>query len=322
MTRQRHPFPIPYGWFSIGRLDELGDDAVVAFDAFDEELVRWRDSSGQWHVQQAWCPHLGANLGVGGRVEDDCIVCPFHEWTFDTAGANVDIPYADRANKKARLRTYPTMVRNRHLLVWRHPDATVEPMWDVPEVLPEHPVECMRMDRTVHTAWQEIAENSVDMAHFKYVHGMGKVSEIGEMTIDGPLRTVRSTQSFHTSKGEFEGQLESVSIGPGVGTVKFTLMSTITMVTAVTAVSPNEQRARFTMYHEDGDDLGAKIGKAFGEEVVRQFDQDMPIWEHKRFVASPALAPMEKPITEFRKWARQFYAEFADAGATEVEVSA
>jgi len=46
--------------------------------------------------------------------------------------------------------------------------------------------------------------------------------------------------------------------------------------------------------------------------VARQLDQDIPIWEHKRFEPQPALAPSEKPITEFRKWAGQFYA--ADDG--------
>jgi hypothetical protein len=43
--------------------------------------------------------------------------------------------------------------------------------------------------------------------------------------------------------------------------------------------------------------------------VSRQFDQDIPIWENKVFVPAPALAPSERPVTEFRRWASQFYAE-------------
>ncbi len=57
--------------------------------------------------------------------------------------------------------------------------------------------------------------------------------------------------------------------------------------------------------------MAAKIGQAFGAEVARQLDQDIPIWEHKRYQPSPALAPTEKPITEFRRWAKQFYASAA-----------
>ncbi len=142
-------------------------------------------TDGEHHLADAFCPHLGAHLGVGGRVDDGCLVCPFHEWSFAADGANTDIPYADRPNRKARLRTYPTIERNRHLLAWYHPDPTVAPSWEVVEALPADPVECLRLDRTVRTAWQEVAENSVDMAHFVSVHGAGRVAEVGELTIEG-----------------------------------------------------------------------------------------------------------------------------------------
>lgn len=308
MPRPAFPFPLPFGWFSLGRLDELPADEVATVAAFGTELVLWRDAAGDRHVAEAWCPHLGAHLGHGGRVEDDCLVCPFHEWSFDAGGANVAIPYAERPNRKGRLRTYPTVLRNGHLLAWYHPDPAVGPRWEVPEALPAEPVECMRMDRRVRSVWQEVAENSVDMAHFKSVHGVGRVADVGELHIDGPFRRVRSTQAFTTSRGELEGQIESNSFGPGMGSVQFTLVGTVTMTSATTPVDDEHVDVRFTMYHEAGDEIAGKIGAAFGAEVRRQFDQDVPIWEHKRYQPSPALAPSEKPITEFRRWAAQFYA--------------
>lgn len=304
---RRFPFPIPLGWFSVGRLDELPKEDVAPLQAFGRDLVLWRDAAGH-HVADAWCPHLGAHLGYGGRVENGCLVCPFHEWAYDSGGSNTDIPYASRPNRKARLRMYETMARNGHLLAWYHPDATVRPLWDVPDKLPADPVECLRFDRRIRSAWQEIAENSVDMAHFRSVHGTGRVSQVGELLIDGPYRRVLSGQSFKTARGEFEGQIESNSYGPGLGVVHFTLMDTVTLVSATTPVDENEVLVRFTLFHQKGAAMAAKIGAAFGAEVSRQLDQDIPIWEHKRYQPSPALAPSEKPITEFRKWAKQFYA--------------
>ena len=253
----------------------------------------------------------------GGRVEDGCLVCPFHEWSFDAAGRNNSIPYADRPNRKARVRTYPTMERNRHLLVWYHPDREAAPSWQVPDVLPANPVECLRLDREVAAAWQEVAENSVDMAHFRSVHGLSRVSEVGELHVDGPYRRTRSSQSFQTACGEFEGQIESNSFGPGLGVVHFTLMGRVTLISATTPLERDRVLIRFTMYHATGDDVAAKIGQAFGAEVARQLDQDIPIWEHKRYQASPALAPSEKPITAFRKWANQFYVD-SHVGGTAV----
>jgi nitrite reductase/ring-hydroxylating ferredoxin subunit len=292
----------------VARLDELDPAVVTRFRAVGRDLVAWNDGT-DWHVFDAYCPHLGAHLGVGGRVEDGCLVCPFHEWTFDADGANVAIPYADRPNRKARVGSYVTRVRNRHLIFWYHPDPGVGPLWEIPDVLADDAVECMRFTRRIKTVWQELAENAVDLAHFVSVHGMSKLGEMGHIELDGPLRTVRSKQSFKTSKGEFEGAIESSSYGPGIGVVTFELMSTVTLISGSTAIEDGEMEVRQTLYHAAGDDLGAKIGTAFGAEVQRQFDQDIPIWEHKRYQPSPALAPMERPVTEFRRWAKQFYAE-------------
>ena len=47
----------------------------------------------------AYCPHLGANLGVGGHVRGNCIECPFHGWQFDgETGKCMKIPYAAKVS--------------------------------------------------------------------------------------------------------------------------------------------------------------------------------------------------------------------------------
>lgn len=191
----RFPFPVPFGWFSVGRLDELSTDAVTPLHLFGRDVVLWNDGD-EFHLFDAYCAHLGAHLGHGGTVEDGCIVCPFHGWAFDSDGANAVIPYAERPNRKARVRAHPTVVRNRQLLAWYHPDPDVSPAWEIPDALPDDPVECMRFTTTVRSVWQEIAENSGDMAHFKFIHGMSRIAEIGEMTIDGSHRsTIRRCRS-------------------------------------------------------------------------------------------------------------------------------
>jgi phenylpropionate dioxygenase-like ring-hydroxylating dioxygenase large terminal subunit len=305
MGAARFPFPIPFGWFAVGRLDELPDDPVFRFDGLGTELVVWRDED-RWHAFDAHCPHLGAHLAVGGRVSEGCLVCPFHEWSFAPDGRNVAIPYADRPNRKARARPYPTALSGGHLFVWRHPDPAVEPGWDLPEVVPDDYVEVGRDTWTVRTAWQEIAENSVDMAHFASVHGLERAGDLGQVELDGPIRRLRSTQLFNSSRGTFEGQIHAVSYGPGLGVTHFDLMGRVTLVSATTPIDEETVEVRFTFFHS-GDEIAAKIGVGFAAEVRRQFEQDVPIWEHKRFVPTPALAPSERPVTEFRRWAAQFY---------------
>ncbi len=70
----------------------------------------------------AYCPHLGANLALGGRVEGCNLVCPFHWWEWDGEGRNARIPYSDRTNAKARVRSYPTIDVNGFVMFWYHPD--------------------------------------------------------------------------------------------------------------------------------------------------------------------------------------------------------
>jgi cholesterol 7-dehydrogenase len=42
-------------------------------------LVLFRTESGEAKVLDAYCPHMGADLGVGSKVVGDCIECPFHK---------------------------------------------------------------------------------------------------------------------------------------------------------------------------------------------------------------------------------------------------
>ena len=58
----------------------------------------FRDDNGVPHVLDAYCPHLGADLGAGGQVVGECLQCPFHGWEFrGSDGQCVKIPYANKS---------------------------------------------------------------------------------------------------------------------------------------------------------------------------------------------------------------------------------
>ena len=86
------------GWIPILESIELGLNQVKSVIILGKELVAVRGANGQVYVTDAYCPHLGANLAVGGRVvshcKQDCIRCPFHGWTFRMHdGQCVHVPY-------------------------------------------------------------------------------------------------------------------------------------------------------------------------------------------------------------------------------------
>jgi hypothetical protein len=50
-------------------------------------------------------------------------------------------------------------------------------------------------------------------------------------------------------------------------------------------------------------------------EVFKQWEADIPIWEHKRDRAKPALNETESAVPIFRRWYEQFYSEAATGSA-------
>jgi phenylpropionate dioxygenase-like ring-hydroxylating dioxygenase large terminal subunit len=315
-----YPFPIPFGWFCVAHPDDVAPGAAVARYYFGRHLVVWRDHQGVPHVQDAFCPHLGAHLGHGGTVEPspdgtDCITCPFHGWQFDAEGTNADIPYSERVNRKARLHTYPAVERNGLIMAWYHPEG-VEPMWEVPVVpaFDGEDTEYSTMIATHHVidaCWQEMAENGVDSAHFRYVHNTAEVPQLEEYVTGFPESSMRSSQKFPTPRGVMEGRIDSTSCGPGMSVVSFSGIIDTLNLAAQTPIDAGRVELWFHFrFKTMGDEETTRnVGNAFVREVDKQVQEDKPIWEHKAHLVRPALAAEDGPFVKFRKWAAQFYAE-------------
>jgi nitrite reductase/ring-hydroxylating ferredoxin subunit len=57
------------------------------------------DSAGRPNVIQDRCPHRGASLSLG-KIRDKGLSCPYHGWTFDSAGTCIEIPFGDGQDDK------------------------------------------------------------------------------------------------------------------------------------------------------------------------------------------------------------------------------
>jgi 3-ketosteroid 9alpha-monooxygenase subunit A len=310
----RHfPFPHPFGWFQVAYPEDLEPGSATALRYWGTDLVLWRAEDGDFHLQDAYCPHLGAHLGVGGKVIGATLECPFHGWTFNGEGSCVAIPYSNKVNRKARLRTYPTIVRNGMVMSWRHPDEA-EPQWEIPEI-PEMAdaewSEPYRSSFIINTVPQEMAENGVDPAHFRYVHGTDDVAEMESYDTDGPISTMLSKQSYVTPRGVTNGRIDVYTYGPGFSKVWFSgIVDAINVATTVPVDDDHtEVRFNFVVRKFEDEKLTSTVADAFVSEINKQIREDTPIWENKVFLKVPALADSDGPILKFRKWYAQFYAE-------------
>lgn len=120
----RYPFAAsPNGWFSVAAGADVAPDDVLPLMYLGRDLVLFRGEDGVARVFDAHCPHLGAHLGVGGRVCGDGIACPFHGWHFDGDGQLIEVPGLDRT-PRAAAQAWPVCERNGRTMPEVPPRAT------------------------------------------------------------------------------------------------------------------------------------------------------------------------------------------------------
>ena len=70
-----------------------------------ENWVAFRTEQGKAAILDAYCPHLGAHLAIGGKVVGNCIECPFHGWQFRAQdGQCTAVPYAKKGGSRPFIR--------------------------------------------------------------------------------------------------------------------------------------------------------------------------------------------------------------------------
>jgi nitrite reductase/ring-hydroxylating ferredoxin subunit len=299
---RRYPFPVPNGWFVVAEARELAPGDVRPLYCFGRDLVLYRTTDGVARLMDAHCMHLGAHLAVGGKVEGECLRCPFHGWMFDGgSGRCVEIPYGDmtRIPPKAHSRSYPTLERNHMIWAWYHAEGG-EPFYEVPEV-PEFsdpewsPIEVREFD--IRISAQDMAENNVDFAHFRFVHGTDAIPE-DEFLTDG------------TYKKTIGGGGNFIREGFGLGLGVLRVKDYVTFLSSTTPIDEDNVRVRwiFTAPKANGEHAATQAADSFCAGV----SQDIPIWENKIYRDPPVVTKTEKLILEHRRWARQFYSGLDD----------
>jgi 3-ketosteroid 9alpha-monooxygenase subunit A len=305
---------------------------------FGREMIAWRAQSGRLSVMDAYCEHLGAHLGHGGHVEGEVIECAFHGWQWNHEGRNVCIPYQDRPNRGRRMRTYPVVERNESVYIW-HDIEGREPYFEVPDIFGDFGEESgrktsadyypqQRLYRTsleIHP--QYVLENGVDFAHFKFVHKTPIVPLFTRHDFGEPWSYVDFTITFEGDDGQkiddVNSGVEAINGGLGIAVTKSWGMIDNRTISAVTPVDDRTSDVRFMVYigRTPGrdDERAEDKARMFGEEVIRQFAQDIDIWKYQRYSDPPALATAEyEGFTAIRKWAMQFYPDGLGGSAADL----
>jgi len=313
IVAENFPFPIAASWYAVAYSDELTTGQVLPVEFLGRKLVVFRGEDGVAAVLDAYCPHLGAHLGHGGVVSGSRIRCPFHNWEFDgTTGLCESVPYATRIPQGARAGAYSTVERNGAIFVWYHPKGTA-PQFELPEIPEATSDDWSTPDRyewVIRSQIQELGENGVDSAHFRYVHGALN-EPTPEVEVDGAVRRNFQPVELKTPRGNINGGIDSWVYGMGFASTRFTGICETLELAYSTPIDNQHIRVRyaFTQPRIDGEDPKGGVAAAIIRDIVKQMNEDIPIWENKVYREHPLLCDGDGPIPEYRRWCTQFYSD-------------
>ncbi|MEY2445423.1 MAG: hypothetical protein QOE00_2003 [Ilumatobacteraceae bacterium] len=156
-------------WQPVARSVEVAN-RPVAITLLGRQVVLWRTPNGAVLAAPDRCPHREAPLSAG-TVEDGCLTCAYHGWTFGDEGRCVRVPSASEGvppPPRAHLAAYEC--DERYGLVWV---CLGIPSAPIPYIAQEDdptfrrintPVEVWRVSAT------RMVDNFLDITHFPFVH--------------------------------------------------------------------------------------------------------------------------------------------------------
>jgi phenylpropionate dioxygenase-like ring-hydroxylating dioxygenase large terminal subunit len=302
----------PMGWYSVGLSHELQIGEVTNVSAFDREFALYRTRSGATVLQDAFCPHLGAHLGVEGRVVGESIRCPFHGWRFGSeSGICEEIPYCDEIPPRARLRTWHCEEKHGTIWIWFHPENTA-PQWqlpDIPEFDDDNWTTARLAEFDVPAHVQDIAENSCDPVHFQFVHRQPDIPP-SVVTVEEDGRTLHLNSD--ASNAAIPSQLDVTVYSPGHALVRNTYGPGAEMIVYNSAqpVDKHNTKMRWSLLvrREIEDLAGDDVMKG----IIDGLSDDYPIWANKVHKHRPVFCRGDDTLVLFRKWVRQFYVTSED----------
>ena len=332
LKRTTLPSPFPEGWYFVESRKAIEKAGLMQKTWMGEQVVAWCDEDGRICVAESVCPHLGSELGpaAGGRICEGRLVCPFHGFEFDATGQCVATPFA-APPRSARLRVFETQEIAGMIFAWSGIEGRPS-QWSVPdEAVDQEGWSDLRVQTLRFPGHpQETTENSVDIAHLRYVHGYDNVDRTHPVGVDGTLlvsrwdfRTVRKIAGIARLTLDFSAHARIFGLGYSFVQVRERSIpmemrlwvlatpvdGTLIDMSLASQVKVGPRPKRFVAgagFLPHGLRAGV-INRFIGPMQKMDVLQDVVIWSRKQYRPRPRLNRADGEITMFRDYCTQFY---------------
>jgi phenylpropionate dioxygenase-like ring-hydroxylating dioxygenase large terminal subunit len=157
-------------WYPVMPMQQLAN-GPQAFQLLGQPLVLWLTETGEPAALADRCCHRTAQLSRG-IVQNGCVRCPYHGWSFNAEGACIKVPQLDpdaAIPKTYRVQSF--QCQERYGYAWVCLD--LNPLQPIPAI-PEADDANNRLIPQFYEPWRvsglRLMENSFDNAHFSIVH--------------------------------------------------------------------------------------------------------------------------------------------------------
>lgn len=347
LRAQHFPPGFPNGWHCVCNAKDIENGRVKSISALGTYMVAFRGQDGKAAVLHAFCPHMGAHLGMGGVVVGNSLQCPFHGWRFGADGACEHVPYRKTAREMpsaSKLRAYTVRENLERVYIWfdaegRPPQWELECHKQLEKDLADgsfYLATIRQMEFDQHCC--EMHMNSADPYHFKTLHAPlplpllekfvtadhTATQEYGKGVVNGQLMDKEHMCSFEERTHGLQlfgsprlpvplsrsvaSSIQTNVTFEGPTVVHFRLQTPLGVLRQVKTILPVEPFKQYVEARWYAErSVPRAVAVALGIIGGRALEQDREVWENKIYHKKPVLMSGDGPFLDFMRWYGQFY---------------
>ena len=160
-------------WQPIAAEMELEENPTKEVRLLGEDLVLYKDRSGQYGLIDRFCAHRRVNLAYG-IPEERGLRCMYHGWRYDETGQCIEQPFEETVRPEARfkdkikMKGYPAEALGGMIFAYMGPaPAPLLPRWDA--MVWDNVVRDITL-AILPSNWLQCVENSLDPVHTEWIH--------------------------------------------------------------------------------------------------------------------------------------------------------
>jgi phenylpropionate dioxygenase-like ring-hydroxylating dioxygenase large terminal subunit len=309
------------GWYIACSSQSLPKGKANSVEICGQKIVVFRGEDGAARSLDAYCPHLGTDLGIG-KVEGHWIRCAFHQWAFDQTGMCQEIPCQAEIPARAKVQAYATT--EKYGFIWVYPAAEAAEAIAEFDELKGHEI-VARADRAFERSCHHhiCMMNGIDAQHLRTIHHLDIAMELSlqqnslKTQMDFTMRGMFPNTTFRERLGQrFLGSTYEYSMRYADGCMglltmmkQVKLFPPLHMIYAYTPIASGRTRIQPIYVTKRRQGLWGRwveelllLSTRLAYYMLR--DEDGVIYDNIRFEPNTLLS-IDKPLVEYMKYVEQ-----------------